>query len=121
MALNLYLDDCANSDLLAQLATRVGHTVVRPADAGTAWEADDVHFRYAQGHGLVLVTKNPKDFQTLHNQDPSHSGIFAIYQDNDVSKDMTDADVVVAIANIENAVQHGFQIAREFHNLNAWR
>lgn len=42
MALSLYLDDCANSNLLAQLLTQAGHTVIRPADAGTAWEADDV-------------------------------------------------------------------------------
>jgi hypothetical protein len=121
VALNLYLDDCANSDLLAQLLTQAGHTVVRPADAGTAWEADDVHFRYAQGHGLVLITKNPKDFRALHNQDQNHPGIFAIYQDNDPRRDMSDADVVAASANIEDAVPYGFQIAGEFHNLNAWR
>ncbi len=70
MALNLYLDDCANSDLLAQLLTQAGHTVVRPADAGIAWEADEVHFRYAQGHGLGLVTKNPKDLPHLIEDDP---------------------------------------------------
>ncbi len=69
MALNLYLDDCANSDLLARLLTQAGHTVVRPTDAGIAGEADEVHFRHAQMHGLVLITKNPKDFRALHNQD----------------------------------------------------
>jgi predicted nuclease of predicted toxin-antitoxin system len=79
VALNLYLDDCANSDILARLLTQAGHTVVRPADAGTACAADDVHFRYAQGHGLVLITKNPKDFHALHNQDQNHPGIFAVY------------------------------------------
>jgi len=121
VALNLYLDDCANSDLLAQLLAQAGHTVVRPADAGTAWEADEVHFRYAQGHGLVLITKNPKDFRALHNQDQNHPGIFAVYQDNDPSRDMGPADIVAAITNIEDAIQHGFQIAGEFHNLNAWR
>jgi hypothetical protein len=92
VALNLYLDDCANSDLLALLLTQAGHTVVRPADAGTEWEADEVHFRYTQGHGLVLITKNPKDFRALHNQDQNHSGIFAVYQDNDPSRDMSQAD-----------------------------
>jgi hypothetical protein len=91
------------------------------ADAGTAWAADDVHFRYAQGHGLVLITKNPKDFHALHNQDQNHPGIFAVYQDNDPSRDMSQADLVAAIANIEAAVSYGFQIAGEFHNVNAWR
>ena len=121
MALNLYLDDCANSDLLAQLLAQAGHTVVRPADAGIASEADEVHFRYAQGHGFVLITKNPKDFRALHNQDQNHPGIIAVYQDNDPSRDMNPADIVAAITNIEDAVQNGFQIAWEFHNLNAWR
>ena len=121
MALHLYLDDCANSDLLALALRQAGRTVVRPGDVGTAWKADLVHFRYAQQHSLVLVTKNPGDFLALHRQDQNHGGIFAIYQDNNVSKDMTDADVVAAIANIEDAVQHGYQIAGEFHNLNAWR
>ena len=34
MALNLYLDDCANAGLLANLLTQAGHTVVRPGDVG---------------------------------------------------------------------------------------
>jgi hypothetical protein len=34
---------------------------------------------------------------------------------------MSPADIVAAITNIEDAVQHGYQIAGEFHNLNAWR
>jgi hypothetical protein len=80
-----------------------------------------VHFHYAQTHGLVLITKNPRDFLVLHNQDPIHSGIFAIYQDNDPTRDMRPADIVGAIAKIEDAVQYGYQIAGAFHNLNAWR
>jgi uncharacterized protein DUF5615 len=121
VALNLYLDDCASSDLLAQLLSQAGHTVARPADAGIASEADEVHFRYAQGHGLVLITKNPTDFRALHNQDQNYTGIFAVYQDNDPSRDMSPADIVAAIANVEDAIPHGHQIAGEFHNLNAWR
>jgi len=73
-----------------------------------------------RGQGLVLITKNPKDFRALHNQDQNHPGILGIYQDNDSSRDMSDADVVAAIANFEKAVQHGYQMAGEFHNLNAW-
>src|ERR1700722_1346341 len=89
-----------------------------PKNAG---EADEVHFRYAQGHGLVLITKNPKDFRALHNQDQNHPGIFAVYQDNDPSRDMSPADIIAAITNVEAAIQYGYQIAGEFHNLNAWR
>ena len=40
MALNLYLDDCANADLLADLLTRAGHGVVRSKTAGITIIAD---------------------------------------------------------------------------------
>jgi hypothetical protein len=119
VALSLYLDDCANSDLLADLLARAGHSVVRPTDVGTFGADGDVHFLYAQTRGLVVITKNPPDFQALHQADPKHPGIFAIYQDNHVNRDMIDVDVVAAIARIEAVV--GYPIAGEFHNLNLWR
>jgi hypothetical protein len=121
VALNLYLDDCANSDLLAQLLTAAGHMVVRPTEVGTAGEDDEIHFAYAAANGPVLLTKNPPDFQALHEANPAHPGIFAVYQDNDLSRDMTQAEIVAVIAKIEAAVPHGYPIAGEFHSLNAWR
>ena len=121
MALNLYLDDCANSDLLAELLTHAGHRVVRPADVGLTGEDDDVHLSHAVQHGLIVVTKDPDDFHELHPLNPNHHGIFGIYQDNDLGKDMSHADVVRAIANIEAASLHGYPIAQEFHNLNLWQ
>jgi predicted nuclease of predicted toxin-antitoxin system len=83
VSLRLYLDDCANSDLLADLLRRAGHDVVRPGDAGIAWQNDDIHFAYASANGLTLITKNPADFLARHQIDPNHAGIFAIYLDND--------------------------------------
>jgi predicted nuclease of predicted toxin-antitoxin system len=121
VALKLYLDDCANADLLALLLTQAGHTVVRPADAGTSGEEDDVHLAYAVKHGLVLVTKDPDDFHALHLLAPNHTGIFGVYQDNDVTRDMKAVDIVMAIERIEHAAQYGYPIAGEFHNLNLWR
>jgi hypothetical protein len=119
VALNLYLDDCANSDLLADLLRQAGHGVVRPGDVGTSSADDDLHLAYAAANGLVLITKDPDDFILLHQQAPNHHGIFGVYQDNDATRDMTDADIVAAIANIEAAI--GYPIAGEFHSLNAWR
>jgi predicted nuclease of predicted toxin-antitoxin system len=121
VALTLYLDDCANAGLLADLLSQAGHTVVRPGDVGMRGAADDAHLAYAIAHGLILITKNPKDFRIQHDLDQNHPGIFAIYQDNDLTRDMTDADVVAAIPKIEGAAPHGYVIAGEFHNLNAWR
>lgn len=124
MAFNLYLDDCSNSDLLAELLRQAGHRVVRPTDeeVDLSGEDDDVHFAFAAADGLAILTKNPADFKALHDLDPRHSGILAVYQDNDPSRDMSNPDIVRAIRNLEEAaLQGGLPIAGEFHTLNDWR
>ncbi len=122
MALRLYLDDCANSDLLADLLRQSGHTVVRPADAGLEGEDDAVHFAHAATNGLCIITKNPADFLDLHEANQQHSGILAVYQDNDRVRDMSDAEIVKAIANLELAAESGGDpIQAMYHNLNQWR
>ncbi len=109
MALNLYLDDCSNSDLLAALLGQAGHQVVRPTDNGVGLEGEDdpVHFAFAAAHGLTIITKNPADFKALHDLHQRHSGILAVYQDNDLSRDMSSADIVRTIRNLEEAAQQG--------------
>ena len=124
MALNLYLDDCSNSDLLAGLLQQAGHQVVRPTDDGVGLDGadDQVHFGFAAANGYTLITKNPADFKALHDLDPRHSGILGVYQDNDPSRDMSNTDIVRAIRNLELAApQGGPPIQGEFHTLNDWR
>ena len=88
MALNLYLDDCSNSDLLADLLRQAGHRVARPTDDGVGLDGEDdqIHFGFAVAHGLAIITKNPADFKALHDVNPRHYGILAIYQDNDPAR-----------------------------------
>jgi hypothetical protein len=82
-------------------------------------EEDDVHFGFAAAHGLAIVAKNPADFKALHDLDQRHSGILAVYQDNDPSRDMSNTDMVRAIRNLEEATQQGGPtIHGEFHTLN---
>jgi hypothetical protein len=89
---------------------------------GLSGEDDDVHFGYAAAHGLTIITKNPADFKALHDSDQRHAGILAVYQDNDPSRDMSNADIQRAIKNIEDAAQRGgHPIQGEFHPLNDWR
>jgi hypothetical protein len=85
VALYLYLDDCSNSDLLADLFRQAGHRVTRPTDAAVALQGvdDQAHFDFAAGNGLTIITKNPADFKAIHDLDPRHNGILAVYQDND--------------------------------------
>jgi hypothetical protein len=105
VALALYLDDCAFSHILRTLLTTVGHRVVVPVDAGLVGAADDRHFAFTTANNIILVTKNPSDFIALHEEyqanQQDHPGIFVIYGDNDLRRDMTAAEIVRAIANVE--------------------
>jgi predicted nuclease of predicted toxin-antitoxin system len=122
VALGLYLDDCAFSHSLARLLRQAGHTVTTPADAGLTGSDDDVHFAYAVHQGLIVLTKNPADFHDLHELNENHPGILAVHQDNDVSKDMSDPEIVQAIASLEAVyAQTNTPLANEFHDLNQWR
>jgi hypothetical protein len=124
VALNLYLDDCSNSDLLADLLRQAGHHVVRPTDPAVNLEGEDdsIHFAFATANGLTIITKNPGDFQALHELDQRHSGILAVYQDNDPERDMSNAEIVKAIRNLEEAVhQGGLAVHGQFHILDNWR
>ena len=89
---------------LRDLLVAAGHTVVVPADVGLRGARDPFHFQHAAAHRLVLITKNPIDFELLHTttlaSGSHHAGIFAIYQDND-PRDMSNQEIVAAIANAE--------------------
>lgn len=120
MSLALYLDDCAFSHELKRLLLEAGHDVQVPADVHPplTGENDAVHFAHAKAVGRAILTLNPRDFKELHDQDPDHSGILAVYQDNDPAKDMSYRQIVRAIANLEST---GVTIAGGFWSLNAYR
>jgi len=122
MPLSLYLDDCADDDTLAALLRRAGHRVRTPRDVGTSGVSDSEHLDYAVRQGYTLLTKDPDDFIDLHNQwqatGRTHSGILLVYEEKEVSKNMSRAQVVVAI---DNLIASGIPIANEVHTLNYWR
>jgi hypothetical protein len=119
---DLYLDDCLDSDLLNALLTNAGHRVVTPRAAGTLGQSDDDHLEYASQHGLVLITRNPDDFRDRHDlwqaQGRAHSGIWLVCLDNIKGKDMQPPDIVRAIGNL---LASGVPIVNEIYTLNHWR
>jgi hypothetical protein len=71
-----------------------------------------------------VPTKNPQDPLGLHDAwraaGCDHPGIFLVYQDNDVSRDMSDADSVKAVANVEGV--HGARgVANQVFSLNQYQ
>ena len=120
MSLALYLDDCAFSHELKRLLLEAGHDVEVPADAHPplTGEDDSIHFAHAKAASRAILTLNPRDFKELHDQDPDHSGILTVYQENDPLKDMSYRQIVQAVANLEST---GVTIARGFWILNAYR
>ena len=122
MSLTIYLDDCSDHNRLIDSLTEVGHTVIAPRVAGTKGWDDSDHLEYAATHGYLLLTYNPADFLRLHRdwqeQGRKHSGIFIIYYDNNVRKDMSYADIVRAIAKL---LTSELLIFNEIHIPNSWR
>jgi hypothetical protein len=103
---------------LAKHLLAAGHTVTTPRDLNTTGMDDIIHLQNAAAKGLVVLTKDPDDFEELHRQGTPHAGIFGIYQDNDPGRDMDHGEIVRAIANLEAA---GVEIAGQFYILNHWR
>ncbi len=120
MSLALYLDDCAFSHELRRLLLKAGHDVETPADVHPplTGEDDAAHLAHAKAVGCVILTLNPRDFKELHDQDPDHPGILAVYQDSDSSKDMGYQEIVQAISNLGST---GVSIVGGFWSLNAYR
>jgi hypothetical protein len=118
LSLPLYLDDCADGGPLRRVLTAEGHAVSGPEEAGLLGADDAEHFEYARRNGLALLTKNPRDFVDLHEQNQDHAGILLVYQDNDKRRDMQPADIARAISHL---LASGLPIAGEVHVLNHWR
>jgi hypothetical protein len=69
-----------------------------------------------------VLTKDPDDFLDLHHHwhatNRTHSGIPLVYEEQDVRKNMSRAQMVIAI---DHLVASGVPIANAIHTLNHWR
>lgn len=120
MGLRLYLDECIDSRRLKQMLLLAGHDVQSPSDVTPSLVgADDpTHLAHTRSTHRVFLTFNAHDFKSLHDQNSDHPGILVVHQDNDPSKDMSYANIVAAIANLEGL---GAVINDGFWVLNAYR
>ena len=104
--MRLYLDDDSVNPLLARLLRNAGRDVQFPRDVSLSGEPDSVHLTHAIKGARVLLTRNYRDFEQLHNLV------------NDPKRDLSPRGIVRAIAKLEAA---GIPIADSYHILNQWR
>ena len=118
MSLRLYLDDCAYSKRLRNILRGAPHLhhVETPSAAGIRGQSDAVHLAYARLNDLILITKDPDDFDGLQRENPTYPGIFVVYEDGD-PRDMTDADIAKAVQNLAGS---GVPIRDTIYILNRW-
>jgi predicted nuclease of predicted toxin-antitoxin system len=120
--MRLYLDDDSVSGRLVSFLQQAGHDVMIPADVNLSGQDDVVHLTRAVEEHRVMLSKNYRDFENLHNLvirvGGQHAGILLVRQDNDRSRDMTDRATVLAIANL---LASNAPIENQFVILNQWR
>ena len=63
----LYIDDDSVDRVLIQRLTDSGYKTLTPSLAGTAGQADPVHFMCAIRAGSVVLTRDYDDFKLLHD------------------------------------------------------
>ncbi len=80
-------------------------------------QPDSTVFRYAIDKNRLVLTLNCRDFQALHQTNPNHPGIFAVYQEAAPLKKMSFKIIVKAIANLEAAK---IPLTNQFIALNHW-
>lgn len=118
----LYLDDNSVDAALMRRLADAGHDVLTPHLAGTAGNADPVHFMSAMRTGRVLLTHDHEDFTLLHDlvllAGGHHPGILVVRQDNDPTRDMSPRAIARAIHNLTAS---SVAIPNAVHVLNHWR
>lgn len=117
MSLFLLLDEDSQAKHLLNLLRMAGHDVMTANEANISGYPDEKVLEYARDHRRVLLTRNCADFQELHQTNPNHPGILAVYQDADPSKNMSYQAIAKAINNLETS---GLVLTNQFIILNQW-
>ncbi len=117
MSLRLLVDEDTQARPLVNLLRQAGHDVLTIQEASRNGATDAQVLALARSENRCLLTHNCDDFRALHQNDSQHPGILAVYREHDVSKNMSRAEIVQAIANVEAS---GWEFSGQFVVLNAW-
>ena len=117
MSLRLLIDEDTQAKLLVILLKRAGHDVVTVNDVDLMGKSDPLVLDFAREQHRVLLTQNCDDYEALHDINPNHPGILAVYNDDNPSKNMSFKAIVRACANLEAAMM---PLTNQFIALNHW-
>ncbi len=117
MSLRLLIDEDSQARPLVAMLRQAGHDVLTASEAGLAQRSDAALLSAAQSDRRIVLTLNYRHFRELHDSGAEHSGITVVCRDSNRAKNMTWAEIVRAIANVEAS---GVEPAGEFIVLNAW-
>jgi hypothetical protein len=95
-----------------------GHDVLTIGEAGVIGIPDASVIELARVQQRIFLTRNCDDFLTIHQINPEHSGILAIYQDADPIKNMSYTAIVKAIDNLQNtrlSLQGQFIVLNQYY------
>jgi predicted nuclease of predicted toxin-antitoxin system len=118
LSLRLFVDEDTQSERLVRLLRGAGHDVVTVGEAGLTGQDDATVLNQARREGRVLLTQNCDEFRTRHREDRLHAGIFVIYKSGNASKDMSRADIVKALGNLDAS---RLDFTGELIEVNAWQ
>jgi predicted nuclease of predicted toxin-antitoxin system len=117
LSLRLLVDEDTQAHLLVEMLRADGHNVLTVSEASLTAKPDRTVLNFARSQQRVLLTRNCNDFFILHEADPAHSGILAVYQDATPRKSMDYAAIIRAIANLEST---GLPLLGQFIVLNQY-
>ena len=115
--MRLLMDEDSQGRILVRRLREAGHDVLTVKEAGLHAHSDPEVFALARTENRVLLTRNVKDFEALHEAHAVHPGILVEHQDRDPAKNMKEADIVRAIGNLQAS---GWSPAGQFVAINAW-
>jgi predicted nuclease of predicted toxin-antitoxin system len=117
LSLRLLIDEDAQDKVLVKILREAGHDLITVNEARLMGQPDQVVFNYALNNNRIILTFNCPDFEKLHQQTLTHSGIFVVYQEANPNKKMSFKNIARAIANLEAA---NIPLANQFISLNHW-
>ncbi len=117
MNLRLLIDEDIQDARLVSMLRTEGHDVLTVNEAGLRGQSDSIVLAQAAKEQRGVLTLNCRDFLELHEASGKHSSIIGIYQGRDLRKNMTFAEIVVALANLTAS---RWNLAEQFVVLNAW-